>query len=49
VLDEIALDKYLLLRDAYLARRKSQIYDGDPPEDDAAPAAFRRLSGEPAL
>ncbi len=43
VLDEIALDKYLLLRDAYLARRKSQIYDGDPPEDDAAPAAFRRL------
>ena len=43
VLDEIALDKYLLLRDAYLARRKSQIYDGDPPEDDAAPAAFRRM------
>ena len=43
VLDEIALDKYLLLRDAYLARRTSQIYDGDPPEDDAAPAAFRRL------
>jgi phospholipid-binding lipoprotein MlaA len=35
VLDEIALDKYILLRDAYLARRRSLIYDGDPPEDEA--------------
>jgi len=43
VLDEIALDKYLLLRDAYLARRKSLIYDGEPPDDDAAPPAFKRL------
>lgn len=43
VLDDIALDKYVLIRDAYLARRRSQIYDGSPPEDDepaaAAPAA----------
>jgi phospholipid-binding lipoprotein MlaA len=39
VLDEIALDKYVLLRDAYLARRRSLIYDGDPPDDDAPPAA----------
>lgn len=38
VLDEIALDKYVLLRDAYLARRRSLIYDGEPPEDDAPPA-----------
>jgi phospholipid-binding lipoprotein MlaA len=38
VLDDIALDKYVLLRDAYLARRRSLIYDGDPPEDDAPPA-----------
>lgn len=37
VLDEVALDKYTFLRDAYLARRRSQIYDGEPPED-AAPA-----------
>ena len=43
MLDDIALDKYLLLRDAYLARRKSLIYDGEPPEDDAAPAAFKKL------
>jgi phospholipid-binding lipoprotein MlaA len=43
VLDEIALDKYLLLRDAYLSRRKSLIYDGDPPDDDSAPAPFKSL------
>lgn len=35
VLDEIALDKYVLMRDAYLSRRRSQIYDGEPPDDDA--------------
>ncbi len=39
VLDGIALDKYILLRDAYLARRRSLIYDGDPPEDAAPPAS----------
>lgn len=32
VLDDIALDKYSFLRDAYLARRQNQVYDGDPPE-----------------
>jgi len=29
---EQALDRYLLIRDSYLQRRRSQIYDGDPPE-----------------
>ena len=43
LLDDIALDKYILLRDAFLARRKSQIYDGEPPEDDAAPAPYKSL------
>ena len=43
VLDEIALDKYLFLRDAYLARRRSLIYGGNPPEDANAPAPFREL------
>jgi phospholipid-binding lipoprotein MlaA len=43
VFDEIALDKYVLLRDAYLSRRRSQIYDGEPPEDGPeAPAPFRK-------
>jgi phospholipid-binding lipoprotein MlaA len=32
VLDQIALDKYSFIRDAYLARRHSQVYDGNPPE-----------------
>lgn len=42
VLDDIALDKYSFLRDAYLARRQNQVYDGNPPEepeDDDEPAA----------
>jgi phospholipid-binding lipoprotein MlaA len=32
LLDEIALDRYSFLRDAYLTRRRSQVYDGEPPE-----------------
>ena len=43
LLDDIALDKYILLRDAFLARRKSLIYDGEPPEDEAAPAPYKSL------
>lgn len=43
VFDQIALDKYVLLRDAYLSRRRSLIYDGDPPEAGApGPAPFRK-------
>jgi phospholipid-binding lipoprotein MlaA len=43
VLDDIALDKYVFIRDAYLSRRRNQVYDGDPPpspadKDDAPPA-----------
>ena len=42
IVDEIALDKYVFVRDGYLSRRRSLVYDGDPPavvdEDDAAPA-----------
>jgi phospholipid-binding lipoprotein MlaA len=36
VIDEIALDKYTFVRDAYLARRRSLVYDGNPPEQPAA-------------
>ncbi|GAB4036932.1 MAG: VacJ family lipoprotein [Rubrivivax sp.] len=32
LLDDIALDRYTFLRDAYLARRKNQVWDGNPPE-----------------
>lgn len=34
VVEEAALDKYAYIRDAYLQRRRSQIYDGRPPRLD---------------
>ncbi|UFU10845.1 VacJ family lipoprotein [Ideonella dechloratans] len=37
LLDQIALDRYSFIRDAYLARRRSQVYDGNPPDDDDTP------------
>jgi phospholipid-binding lipoprotein MlaA len=39
ILDDVALDKYILLRDAYLARRRNQVYDGDPPDEEEPPPA----------
>jgi phospholipid-binding lipoprotein MlaA len=33
LLDEAAIDRYSFLRDAYLQRRKSLVYDGNPPRD----------------
>ena len=48
VIDDIALDKYTFVRDAYLARRRSLVYDGNPPSgdsgegDDAVPAGRER-------
>jgi phospholipid-binding lipoprotein MlaA len=48
VLDEAALDKYRFVRDAYLQRRRSLVYDGNPPrekdpdeDEDEQPAAGR--------
>ncbi len=40
VLEEAALDKYVFQRDAYLQRRRSLIYDGNPPREE------RSLRGE---
>lgn len=37
LLDDVALDKYSFVRDAYLQRRQNLIYDGDPPPDDEEP------------
>ena len=34
MLDDIALDKYSFIRDAYLQRRRSLVYDGQVPEAD---------------
>ncbi|MES2960500.1 MAG: VacJ family lipoprotein [Pseudomonadota bacterium] len=43
LVDGIALDKYVFIRDGYLTRRRSQVHDGDPPDlpepKDEAPAA----------
>jgi phospholipid-binding lipoprotein MlaA len=46
LVDQIALDRYSFIRDAYLARRLDQVYDGAPPmkfddipADDGPPAA----------
>jgi len=36
-LDELALDKYSLVRDGYLARRRRLVYDGDPPDEPEPP------------
>jgi phospholipid-binding lipoprotein MlaA len=34
ILEEAALDKYTFQRDAYLQRRRSLIYDGQPPREE---------------
>ena len=36
ILEEAALDKYVFQRDAYLQRRRSLIYDGNPPREKEA-------------
>lgn len=53
MLDELAFDRYTFMRDAYIARRRSLVYDGNPPDlpdedaDDSktAPAAAGAASG----
>jgi phospholipid-binding lipoprotein MlaA len=59
MLDELAFDRYTFMRDAYITRRRSLVYDGNPPDlpdaDDAddsksAPAGAGAQSGtKPAL
>ena len=34
LVDDVALDKYAFIRDAYLQRRQNLIYEGDPPDDE---------------
>jgi phospholipid-binding lipoprotein MlaA len=47
ILEEAALDRYAFVRDAYLQRRRSQVYDGKPPAakstevDDLQPEGLR--------
>jgi phospholipid-binding lipoprotein MlaA len=39
ILGDVALDPYGFTRDAYLQRRRNQVYDGDPPEEPEEPDA----------
>lgn len=51
LLDDIALDKYSFVRDAYLQRRRSLVFDGDAPSDPAdsyAPAGPASGASAPA-
>lgn len=34
VFEEVALDKYTFMRDAFLQRRRNDVYDGNPPEEE---------------
>lgn len=47
ILEEAALDKYVFQRDAYLQRRRNQVYDGNPPRA-AREAPRAEADGEPA-
>jgi phospholipid-binding lipoprotein MlaA len=38
IVDGAALDKYSFLRDAFLQRRRYQVYDGNPPDEEDEPA-----------
>lgn len=48
ILDGIALDKYVFIRDAYLQRRRSLVYDGDPPPLDDEPDDSAADEAKPA-
>lgn len=49
LLDDVALDKYVFVRDAYLSRRRSLVYDGDPPPEPDEDQPPRRSFGTPML
>lgn len=42
MLDEAALDKYTFTRDSFLQLRRSAIFDGNPPDDEAPERSFEQ-------
>jgi len=50
MLDELAFDRYTFMRDAYITRRRSLVYDGNPPElpDEDADEADSKSAPAPA-
>ncbi|MES2583989.1 MAG: VacJ family lipoprotein [Pseudomonadota bacterium] len=47
VVDGAALDKYSFTRDAFLQRRRNQVYDGNPPDEDTTSAYAEPVSAPP--
>ncbi len=47
LLDESALDKYVFRRDAFLQKRRNDIYDGFPPPDDEEPPEPENTGARP--
>lgn len=47
ILEEAAVDPYAFTRDAFLQRRRNQIFDGNPPPDPAMQDFFDQLGSEP--
>jgi phospholipid-binding lipoprotein MlaA len=48
LVDDIALDKYAFMRDAYLQRRQNLIYNGDPPDEDLEEPFIDESGGDEA-
>jgi phospholipid-binding lipoprotein MlaA len=48
VLDDAALDKYSFIRDAYLQRRRSLVYDGEPPDEPEPPEPAQPAGSSPS-
>ncbi len=44
ILETAALDPYEFVRDAYLQRRRNQVYDGNPPDEDAIESKGKPLT-----
>lgn len=47
MLGDAALDPYLFVRDAYLQRRRNQVYDGNPPEEPSRGSEWDEEGAEP--
>lgn len=43
--DDVAIDKYTFTREAFLQRRRNQVYDGNPPQDDDSETMGKDESG----
>jgi len=49
ILEEAALDKYVFQRDAYLQRRRNQVYDGNPPRASREQPRADAIEPQPAV